>query len=96
MRNTAASLVFVLRAVPGGVAGKAPAREKPDAKAGYDPASRYAKRRIEGWDVLVNRRLLRNEHQELREQTVSLLGDRAPPGRGFLVRATVDILACRR
>lgn len=79
MRRVAVSLVLALLSLAGqpagGVAGKAPAREKPEPEAAYDPVSRYAKKRIEGWDVLVNRRLLRKEHQELRDQTVKLLGD---------------------
>jgi hypothetical protein len=48
----------------------APARTAP-----YDPAEQYEKRRIEGWEVLVNKRLLAKEQAELCDETLKLLGD---------------------
>lgn len=41
----------------------------------YDPTSAYAEQRVEGWLVRVNKRLDAAEHNELREQTLKLLGD---------------------
>jgi hypothetical protein len=46
-----------------------------DRKTPYDPTGDYVKRRIEGWEVLVNKRLLAREQAELRGQTLKLLGD---------------------
>jgi hypothetical protein len=40
-----------------------------------DPIEQYAKRRLEGWDVLVNKRLLEKAQQELGEQTLKVLGE---------------------
>lgn len=55
------------------IAGRAdePAKEKPP----YDPVEAYEKRRIEGWEILVNKQLLATEHDELREQTLKVLGE---------------------
>jgi hypothetical protein len=52
-----------------------PQAKKAEGKTPYDPISRYEKRKVEGWDVLVNKRLLAREQQELCEQTLKLLGD---------------------
>jgi hypothetical protein len=41
----------------------------------YDPVEQYVKRRLEGWDVLVNKRLLERPNQELGEQTLKVLGE---------------------
>jgi hypothetical protein len=41
----------------------------------FDPTGRYEPRRVEGWMVLVNRRLLAEEQRELREKTLRVLGD---------------------
>jgi hypothetical protein len=52
------------------------ADEKPaKVLASYDPTFWYVEQQIEGWRVLVNQRLLIKENQEVREQTVKLLGD---------------------
>ena len=45
------------------------------AETPYDPTDHYVKQQVEGWDVLVNKRLHQKEHQELRDQTLKLLGD---------------------
>ena len=49
----------------------APAAEKPP----YDAIGQYAERRVEGWRVLVNKRLLAEENRELSDRTLKLLGD---------------------
>src|SRR5262249_56358198 len=54
---------------------EAPQVKNQDRKPGYDPASAYIKKRIEGWDVLVNKRLLDKDHQKLCGRTLKLLGD---------------------
>ncbi len=52
-----------------------PAGARAGEKFPYDPIEAYAERRIEGWKVLVNRELFAKENDELREQTLKLLGD---------------------
>jgi hypothetical protein len=42
--------------------------------APYDPVTAYREQRVEGWRVLVNDRLFRDENQDLRERTLKLLG----------------------
>jgi hypothetical protein len=44
-------------------------------KEPYDSIDQYDERKLEGWTVLVNKRLLAKEHDELREQTLKLLDD---------------------
>jgi len=41
----------------------------------YDTIDQYTEQRIEGWKVLVNKRLFVRDNSELREQTLKLLGD---------------------
>ena len=41
----------------------------------YDATSRYEPRRVEGWKLLVNKRLLDDEQAALRDRTLRLLGD---------------------
>jgi hypothetical protein len=41
----------------------------------YDPIEAYRPQSIEGWKVLVHQKLFEAEQQELREQTMRLLGD---------------------
>jgi hypothetical protein len=41
----------------------------------YDPTSAYATTKIEGWLVRINRKLDADEHRELHEQTLKLLGN---------------------
>jgi hypothetical protein len=41
----------------------------------FDPVEQYDTRRLEGWDVLVNKRLLLKQHQELCDETLKVLGD---------------------
>ena len=48
-----------------------PAAEKPP----YDPIEQYTERTVEGWRVLVNKRLLQDENRELCDRTLKLLGD---------------------
>ena len=56
------------------VAG-APQKKAPQRNNDFDPTSAYVKKRIEDWNVLVNKRLLEKEHKELCEKTLKLLGD---------------------
>jgi hypothetical protein len=51
-------------------AGK-PVKEEPR----YDPTDSYIEQRVEGWRVLINKRLLGEENQESREQTLKVLGE---------------------
>src|SRR5205085_8512728 len=44
-------------------------------KTPYDPVEQYAERQVEGWRVLVNKRLLQEESRELCDRTLKLLGD---------------------
>jgi hypothetical protein len=53
-------------ALPGKPAGQSPA---------YDGSDRYAEQQVEGWKVLVNKRLLPAENRRLRERALKLLGD---------------------
>ncbi len=48
-----------------------PAADKPP----YDPVEQYAGRQVEGWRVLINKRLLQPENRELCDRTLKLLGD---------------------
>ncbi len=75
MRHAIGCALLAVVAVAGqpiGSAADAPAKEK---EAPYDTTDRYAEQRIEGWKVLVNKRLLAKEHQELRERTLRVLGE---------------------
>jgi len=51
--------------------GAKPARDEPR----YDSTNSYVDQQIEGWRVLVNKRLLVEDQQELRDKTLRLLGD---------------------
>lgn len=44
-------------------------------KPAYDPTDRYEIRKLEGWTLRVNTRMLAEEHRELREKTLRVLGD---------------------
>ena len=44
-------------------------------KQPYDPVEQYAERQVEGWRVLVNKRLFAEENQGLCDRTLKLLGD---------------------
>jgi hypothetical protein len=61
------------------LAGFALAADRPnpaaEEKGPWDPTSDYTPRSIEGWRVLVNKRLLTKEHEELHAQTMKLLED---------------------
>jgi len=46
-----------------------------EPKKAYDPTDSYEFRRLEGWKLRVNKRLLADEHRELREKTFRVLGD---------------------
>ena len=48
---------------------------RPEKPAPFDPTADYEVRHVEGWDVLVSRRLLRQGERELGEQTLRLLDD---------------------
>ncbi len=51
-------------------------RDKPEnRKAAYDPTGQYEPRRLEGWKILVNKRLFTDENRFLREKTLRVLGD---------------------
>src|SRR5262245_49665821 len=62
-------LLLSLVTVP---ATRTAADDKPQA---YDPSDAYVERRIEGWLVRVHKQLFDKEHEELREETLKLLGD---------------------
>jgi hypothetical protein len=44
-------------------------------KPAYEPNDRYETREMEGWKVLIDKRLLADEQRELRERTLRILGD---------------------
>jgi hypothetical protein len=46
-----------------------------DPDTPYDPTDRYVERHIEGWKVLVNKRLLREENRDLGDRALRLLED---------------------
>src|SRR5215831_9533494 len=46
-----------------------------EPKKAYDPTDSYEVRRLEGWKLRVNKRLLTEENRELRETTFRVLGD---------------------
>jgi hypothetical protein len=46
-----------------------------EPKPAYDPTEQYETRRLEGWKIVINKRLLADEHRELREKTLRVLGD---------------------
>jgi hypothetical protein len=59
----------------------------PETRPAFEPTSDYVVKHVEGWDVLVSRRLLRKGERELGERTLRLLGDHlyritraVPPG----------------
>jgi hypothetical protein len=47
--------------------------EKP--KRSYDPTEQYESRHVEGWKILVNKNLLADEQQTLRDRTLRVLED---------------------
>jgi hypothetical protein len=51
----------------------AAAAEKP--KPAYDPIDQYETRRLEGWTLRINKRLLTDDRRELRDKTLRVLGD---------------------
>jgi hypothetical protein len=57
-----------------GSPGRSAADDRP-APPPWDAIDRYAEQRVEGWKVLVNRRLLEPENDGLRNDTLRLLGD---------------------
>jgi hypothetical protein len=63
----------------GPLSGAAPRADSPAGAAAkeprFDPVEHYVKRRIEGFEVLVNKRLLAREHQDLCDQTLKVLGE---------------------
>lgn len=46
-----------------------------EPKTPYDPTDHYEVRRLEGWKLRVNKRLLAEEHRELYAKTLRILGD---------------------
>jgi hypothetical protein len=72
MKRLATAALFAALTLTGPVlrADKPAPRDPP-----YDPVEQYEERLIEGWKVLVNKRMLSKEHDELREQTLKLLAD---------------------
>jgi hypothetical protein len=74
MKKVVAALGFALLLAAGPSALRL-AAEAPKPKARYDPIDQYAEERIEGWKVLVNKRLLDKEHEALRAQTLKVLGE---------------------
>jgi hypothetical protein len=46
-----------------------------DSQPAYDPINQYTQQEIEGWTVLVHKRLLDDKHQKLGRRTLKLLED---------------------
>ncbi len=46
-----------------------------EPKPAYDSSDQYEARRLEGWKILVNKRLLADEQRALREKTLRVLSD---------------------
>lgn len=70
--------VILLVAVFGGTLGAWPETARADdepAAAAYDPVDDYVERQVEGWRVLVNKRLLADEQQALCDRTMRILDD---------------------
>jgi hypothetical protein len=68
------NLGAILLATTGWVCAAAPSRAE-EAKRTYDPNEQYESRRLEGWKLLINKRLLAEPHRELRAKTLRVLGD---------------------
>lgn len=45
-----------------------------EPKPAYDPTEQYETKRLEGWKILVNKKLLADEQRELKEKTLRVLG----------------------
>jgi hypothetical protein len=69
MRKASLCLLIV------GVFAATPALHADKPKQPYDPTEQYETRRLEGWKLLINKQLLADEHRELREKTLRVLGD---------------------
>ncbi len=75
-----AVLMTCMAAGPDSASSPKPAAaiEKPNESENtpaFDPTDRYAPQTIEGWKVLVNRRLIDEAHRQIREKTLRLLED---------------------
>jgi hypothetical protein len=46
-----------------------------EPKPSYDATDRYETRRLEGWPLRINKRLLAEDQRELRDKTLRILGD---------------------
>lgn len=66
-------LLFAVFFVPLAVPNIGPAEAADDGP--FDPVENYEERRVEGWPVLVNKRLLVKEHDELRGRVLRVLGE---------------------
>jgi len=78
MKKSLIVLLVALAWAAGPLAGRsadAPALKPADRKTSYDPTDQYETRRLEGWKILVNKRLLTDDNRALREKTLRMLGD---------------------
>ena len=79
MRRESLAFVLATFTMVGHSTGRSPADDSPGKPSKqeprYDPTDNYVGQQIEGWRVLVNKRLLDREQQELCEKTLRLLGD---------------------
>jgi hypothetical protein len=77
MKKTVGVLCFalLLPARPPLGHAAAPPAQKPKPTVAYDSIDQYVEQHIEGWKVLVNKRLLDKEHEGLSAQTLKVLGE---------------------
>jgi len=66
------AVLLLIVAAFGGVVSSLPAEEP---RQTYDPTEQYEPRRLEGWKLLINKRLLADEQRDLRDRTLRVLGD---------------------
>ena len=79
MNRPVLALLLAILALSGQSAGSRaleyPAHAAQEQAPPYDPVEDYIEHRVEGWKVLVNKRLECEEQKELCNQTIKLLGD---------------------
>ncbi len=68
-------LLVLLAAVPAGRAAAANATAPPKPASRFDPTADYEEKHVEGWAVLVNHRLLDQEHRPLCKRVLRQLKD---------------------
>jgi hypothetical protein len=77
MKKAVGVLCFTLLLPAGSPLGHAvaPSAPKPKPTVAYDSIDQYVEQHLEGWKVLVNKRLLDKEHEGLSAQTLKVLGE---------------------